>query len=75
MPTHTQTKHTRARRQVDAGPTPTVRRCRPKSIDSNKSVDSTESVDAFVQRTTTASGVPLLVEDPFAIEQIGRVLS
>jgi hypothetical protein len=31
-------------------------------------------VAAFVERTTTASGVPLLVEDEMVIAQIARVL-
>jgi hypothetical protein len=37
--------------------------------------EHTQSIGAFVERTTTSSGVPLFVEDLGVIDQIGRVLS
>ena len=37
--------------------------------------DRASTLTAFVERTTTASGVPLLVDDEAVIAQIARVLS
>ena len=33
-----------------------------------------ESIDKFIGRTTRTSGVPLVVDDPAALERLGRLL-
>jgi hypothetical protein len=72
MSTHTRTKHRLARRRVVAGPAPATRESANRR---REATDRKDTVVAFVRRTTSASSVPLLVEDQGTIEQIARVLS
>ena len=48
---------------------------KPVSCEPRRATADTVAVEAFVERTTSASGVPALVEDSTIIEQIARVLS
>jgi hypothetical protein len=72
MSTHTRAKHRLSRHHVVAGPS----RRRPAREDRRRSASDRKTIVLeFVERTTCASGVPLLVEDLGVIDQIGRVLA
>jgi hypothetical protein len=72
MSTHTRTKHRLPRHQVVGGP---VARVRPRESRRREATERKDVVVAFVRRTTSASDVPLFVEDSEVLEQIARVLS
>jgi hypothetical protein len=72
MSTHTRTKHRLGRHHVTGG---AARSILTKANRHRAAAERSAATLEFVRRTTTASGVPLVVEDDGAIEQIARVMS